>query len=238
MRVEPAITIYASYAQDTLLREHGGCEVRQGGPAFYISQQLCCARTPFTLFAPEPAEVMIEMRDGAEVGTVSVPPVPRVIAIRKNENAAVLISSIFNEFVFTGNYLGTRVYLDVQGFVRAARVFNPAGFWCPSCALSGIPFCVKATSEELRFLPPAFVSVQKDRMLIITKGAEGCDVFVKGKQLSCKPKRRISAPDTLGAGDTFFAAFVASFERTRAVKRSVRYAMRAVEKFLQKKTKQ
>jgi sugar/nucleoside kinase (ribokinase family) len=114
-------------------------------------------------------------------------------------------------------------------------VFNPTGFWCPSCALSSIPFCVKATAEELRFLPPAFISVQKDRMLIITKGAGGCDVFVKGKQLSCKPKWRISAPDTLGAGDTFFAAFVTTYEQTNTVKKSVRYAMCEVEKFLQKK---
>jgi fructokinase len=70
---------------------------------------------------------------------------------------------------------------------------------------------IKASDEDLEWLDPSRTPDQtaKDwstnKLVLITKGADGVDVFKNGQMLFNVPSRKVTVVDTVGAGDTFTA---------------------------------
>ena len=62
------------------------------------------------------------------------------------------------------------------------------------------------------------------KMLILTCGVEGSYVFTPGK-MSFQPTPRVAVADTVGAGDSFTAAFVSSILLGKTVKEAHKYAV-------------
>jgi fructokinase len=70
---------------------------------------------------------------------------------------------------------------------------------------------IKASDEDLEWLDPTRTPEQtatewsKNKLVLITKGSEGVDVYKNGEKLFNVPSRKINVVDTVGAGDTFTA---------------------------------
>jgi fructokinase len=70
---------------------------------------------------------------------------------------------------------------------------------------------IKASDEDLEWLDPERTPDQtakewsKNKLVLITKGSEGVDVYKNGEKLFNVPSRKINVVDTVGAGDTFTA---------------------------------
>jgi fructokinase len=70
---------------------------------------------------------------------------------------------------------------------------------------------IKASDEDLEWLDPTRTPDEtakewsKNKLVLITKGADGTDVYRDGTKLFNVPSRKINVVDTVGAGDTFTA---------------------------------
>jgi fructokinase len=70
---------------------------------------------------------------------------------------------------------------------------------------------IKASDEDLEWLDPTRTPDEtaqewsKNKLVLITKGSEGVDVYKNGEKLFNVPSRKINVVDTVGAGDTFTA---------------------------------
>ena len=77
---------------------------------------------------------------------------------------------------------------------------------------------IKASDEDLEWLDPTRTPDQtaKDwstnKLVLITKGSEGVDVYKNGQMLFNVPSRKIKVVDTVGAGDTFTANLLAQLQ--------------------------
>lgn len=212
-------------------REH---EDRVGGPLLWLQQYF---RTqPFrvrTTQSRRPGRVRIELRSGFERGQVTQR--PSLMKVKKFEKAdAFVISTLMNEFDLhrLSDLQGLRC-VDLQGYVRAEKVKGKKRLIIAP-RIAKLLDVVKTTAHESRWIPKATLEIFKQHILLITRGARPLRVYVQGKSFTITP-RRISAPNTLGAGDTFFAAFVAAFLKTHDAHRSATFAVRAAEHFLRLK---
>ncbi|MEY4452010.1 MAG: hypothetical protein RLZZ380_1131 [Actinomycetota bacterium] len=74
---------------------------------------------------------------------------------------------------------------------------------------------IKASDEDLEWLDPTRTPNEtakewsKNKLVFITKGSEGVDVYRDGNLLFNVPSRKINVVDTVGAGDTFTANLLA-----------------------------
>ena len=74
---------------------------------------------------------------------------------------------------------------------------------------------IKASDEDLEWLYPNQTPEQtakdwsKDKLVLVTRGADGTDVYKNQELLFNVPSRKIEVKDTVGAGDTFTANLMA-----------------------------
>lgn len=129
-----------------------------------------------------------------------------------------------------------RIFLDVQGLVRDSAGFGQKKLWTPPAALWPKLFCVKATEQELRFLPEEFVEDQKqNRCLVVTYGSRGSQISWGGRCADFPPKVVVRSLDTVGAGDTYFAVLVSEFIKIEGWYPAGVIATQAATQFLMEK---
>lgn len=160
---------------------------------------------------------------------------PSVISLKRMQRAdAFVISTLADEFDLTtlATLQGLRC-VDVQGYVREAKGKGLQRVRIPD----GIARCfdiVKMTVHEKKWISAKTLRIFKQKILLVTQSAKPTIVFEHGRRFAVKP-RHVEAADTLGAGDTFFAAFVVAYVRKPDVRKAAEIAMRATEKFLKGK---
>ena len=77
---------------------------------------------------------------------------------------------------------------------------------------------IKASDEDLEWLydtneiEPIAKEWSKNKLVLITRGADGTDVYRDGTKLFNVPSRKITVQDTVGAGDTFTANLLAQLQ--------------------------
>jgi fructokinase len=77
---------------------------------------------------------------------------------------------------------------------------------------------IKASDEDLEWLDPSRTPEETatkwsiNKLVLITKGADGVDVYKNGQMLFNVPSRKIKVVDTVGAGDTFTANLLAQLQ--------------------------
>lgn len=229
LKQKPIITILSSFAKDVIVNDEGRIlKTQNGGPAFFIKNVFEAEKVPHRLICGRKIEVEILLNNKGEARRLKKSPVCGKPGKVVTKNA--LLSTIANEWPFELRDYSGRIFIDVQGFVRDWRSFGKKKKIL--IFKNYAPFCVKATSEELKYLPRRFIHDQKKRCLIITRGKKGSEIFYKNRAFHFHPRAVINSPHTIGAGDTFFASFVCEFIRTTDIKQSGIYATENVLKFL------
>lgn len=235
--MKPIITLLATQAHDTLVDEAGTIlKTQEGGPALFLRSVFDGLGVDYDFRSPKRMEVEVLITPTDEFGRMKTPVLPLVIDGASITTPALVISTILDEVALEplSNYAG-KLFLDVQGYVRDGTEFGKKKFWQPSPALGKLIFCIKATEVELKYISAELVEAQKQKLLLVTKGDRGCDVYSCGKSFSVVPSKAVKAPNTIGAGDTFFGAFIAEYLKTEDSQASAQAAQTIVEKFLQQK---
>ncbi|MBI3334951.1 MAG: hypothetical protein HY001_00425 [Candidatus Portnoybacteria bacterium] len=234
MAREIKITILSTFANDKLVSENGVIVGKQnGGPAFYIEQALKDEGVFFTLKTGLKMEVKILITKDGEFGKVPKRPTQKGVRFSQIKTPFLLISSVLNEFNLANlpTFKG-KIFFDVQGYVRNGNDFGRKKLWKPSKEILANIFCLKGTKEELQNIPKQYIEAQKQKILLITKGKLGCEIFAFAKRYIVKPSKVIASKNTIGAGDTFFAYFVSCFAKTANVLDSAKYAVKRTSAFL------
>lgn len=230
-----SLVVISSFAQDRYHNLKDGVRsVRRGGPARWITETLQQILIPFELITgAEDCIVDIAVGGNEEKGTIAslsqinAPDIPFA--------DAYIVSTIGDEFDL-GRIPDRHAFiaLDAQGYVRCARMARRPFYALPSKIRDHITV-LKATAEEVAYLDPDFVKKQKSRMLLLTKGSRGFDLFSMGICASFPASQGATPPDTVGAGDTLLAAFVTMYLRYRDRLIAAYRARKYVEKFLDRK---
>ena len=234
MEQENKITILSTFANDKLVNASGALLGRQkGGPAFYLKRAF--EKENVSLKTGPKMEVQILMTKNREFGKVPKIPKQKVIRFSQIKTSFLLISSVLNELDLAKhpNYRG-KVFFDIQGYVRNGNDFGKKKLWKPNEKIFANIFCLKGTKEEVQNIPRQYVEAQKQKVLLITKGKLGCEIFAFGKRYNIKPSKVVASKNTIGAGDTFFAYFVSRFAKTAKILDSAKYAVKKTSLFLSK----
>jgi hypothetical protein len=236
MGLKNKITILSTFASDKIVDEQGYVyKVQEGGPGFYFKKVFAKEKINFRLLTGQKLRVEILITTKGEFGKIKERPLIKNVIFKKIRTPFLLISSILNEFnleqlpAFQG-----LVFLDIQGYVRSRGSFGQKKNWQPNKAIFANIFCLKVTQEELKYLSSKYIKEQKQKILLVTKGRFGCDVFYFGKKFTIKPEKIIKIDNAVGAGDTFFAYFISKYMKTNNVIASVKYATAMVLIFLEK----
>lgn len=233
------ITLVSVFAEDIYYDAYGKLIKKQrGGPALFISKVFQKEKIIFNLQTAPPAKVEILIKKNGEFGRIAKKPKAARVDFIKIKTPFVVVSSLLDDFKFKNvkKFKG-KIFFDIQGYVRDGRYFGKKKEWNIKNNLSGSIFCLKGTSEELKYIPLKTIKNQKNKILLITKGKKGCDAYIFGKRYNFKVKNAIQNRDTVGAGDTFFAYFISSFIKSNDTIASVEYAIERTTKFLKSKNR-
>lgn len=234
MKLKNKITIFSTFAEDKLINESGFVIRKQkGGPAFYLEQAFKKEKTSFILKSGSLMKTEILVKKNEEFGKVPNKPKPSTVKFSAIKTPCLVVSTILDEFDLKNlsDFKG-KVFLDIQGYVRDGNNFGKKKKWCLGQETRESIFCLKGTKRELRNVSANFLKQQKKKVLLVTNGKRGCEVFVFGKRYMVRPKRVVRSNNTIGAGDTFFANFISQFVQNKKALASVKYAVDKTSEFL------
>lgn len=221
------IKIYSTFSKDTIL-DNGRKLTKKGGPAFFIKKIFKKYKINYKLYSRNIIEVEIKIINNNESGKIITKIKNNKIQNIKN-NDLIVISTIGREWILYNDAIPpqAKIFLDIQGYVRTKEKhdkFFKSNFWDKI-------YCIKGTEKEINKLPKKIIANQKKKCLILTKGENGLIIYFKNKKyIFCAKKMKLK--NTIGAGDTFFAALVANFIKTKNLIQSGKFAVEEVEKFL------
>lgn len=236
MNFNKKITILSTFTEDKIIDEaNKTIKIQKGGPSFYISNVFKREKLVFSIIKIPTIKIEIKLKKEGEVGRVKTRPKFKKVNFGKIKSEFLVISTILKEFNLHGiSKFKGKVFLDIQGYVREAGNFGSKKIFHLNSDVTSLIFCLKGTDEEISYLQKDFIKTQKKKILIITKGSQGCQAFIFGKKYVIKPKKVLKTKNTIGAGDTFFAYFIAKLFKNNDPLKSLRYATEETSKFLEK----
>jgi len=210
---------------------------QEGGPALFISQAFQAENVPHRSFENEKLVVEILVTKTGEFGKVPIR--PKVAQPKPGELTDwTIISTVLDEWdLFSAENLPAHLFLDLQGYVRDGDDFGKKKYWKQIGKLGDKIFCIKSTREEMAYIPDGVLKDQKNRLLVITDGSKGTEIFSQGIRYRIPTKAIKKLKNTIGAGDTFLAYFVASLYKGLGVEQAGEYARDRTHAFLLKKLK-
>ena len=225
--------MWSTYSVDSLVNEQGEVlAVRAGGPALFILRVLERELISFKLRFGQQIGVDILINDKGEFGRVPRQPQRRTINAAHADWAVV--STVLDEWQLV-EPLPTMLFVDLQGFVRDGGNFGKKQ---PSKIiedLAGKIFCLKGTREEINCLSKSALGIQKKKLLVITDGDKGVELYCRGQKQQIQITKVGGLVDTIGAGDTYLAYFVAAMFRGDTPLVAAKYAAVNTSKFLKTK---
>lgn len=227
------LSIVSTKSTDTLLNNNQEViKKAPGGPLHFIENVLKEQDIPYKSFFRNNMKVTILITDRGEFGKIDQNYIQRTFPFSEvTEN--VIVSTILDEWNISAlKYYRGNVFLDVQGYVREGKHFGQKKLWNESKLIIDFVTCLKATREEMTFLPPTVLELQKKRILLITDGSNAIEVWYKNKKTTFPVKPKVNTEHTIGAGDTFFAYFVSRYIASSNVEISIRHAITETNKFL------
>jgi FMN phosphatase YigB (HAD superfamily) len=226
------IKVFSTYTKDIVFNGNNQViRTQKGGPAFFIENVFKKNKVRNEIkFAK--ADINIRIICGKEKGILADNKLKQKKVYNIKDNDTILVSTVDNEWMFPSKLpQNAKIFLDVQGYVRAAkkdRLIYKSNFWNDI-------FCIKGNSQEIKELPKDIIKSQKNKCLITTNGSRGATIYFKGRKHTFNTKN-IKSRDTIGAGDTFFAGFIAKFIKDNGdIEKSGKYAGEEVGKFLSDK---
>jgi len=208
------ILVLASKAEDKIIYPNGEIILKRGGPLYFIEDTFRALRVNYSL-PPEatPAKVEIKVLPGGIGETGKIVDSDKLTIPKRLICPNVLISTIAQTSLdtsFLNSYKGS-VFFDVQGFLRGQRESNFQNSVWETVINSIDRVVLKGNSKELSLIPKVAISLAKRNILIETRGSQGVVVWNQGKRKAFKPPHIVRTENTIGAGDTFFAAFVSYY---------------------------
>lgn len=229
-----SVTLIASRTVDHIHNLDQGVRiVRQGGPAFYCEQAMVAMGLRVHLLTTRrPTDVYISVRRKNE--RIRIEEIGQIRIGRKVPTGNVVLSPILGEFDLKKLVPGKcRIFLDAQGYIRSVGENITQEWDCDLQNLSDV-VALKVNERERGHVSKRIMRFFKSRILIITRGQNGVEIWEKNRKYVIKGNR-IKTPDTLGAGDTFFGSFVASYLQLADVRSAAKVAIVEAEEFLQRK---
>lgn len=211
---------------------------RKGGPALFIKKVFDSLGINYQIAKYKPAEIEIRVTTKGEEGRILES--GRIFLPHKVETSNLLISTVAPsnlDLNFLRYYWGD-VFLDLQGFVRDENNPNLGAkiIWQDEHSIIDRISVLKINSKEVCCMPENLLSKARNNSVVLeTKGKEGLVLWGKGKKNFIPPSKVIETNESIGAGDTFFAAFVAQFIKSGNTLESVYFGLRIVENFLSNK---
>lgn len=225
------VTLVSTNTVDRLPADDGQVIEIPGGPARYCAAALERLGVSCHLITGEVAMVdVVRTQDGERyvIPALSPIPMPEVLP-----GSAAILSPIMREIDPDAvPRCEGLLSIDLQGFIRqpGARTDEPVELVDLTPLLSRCAI-VKAAEHELAELTPDSLAVLEDRILVVTRGERGALVRVQGTEHEVRG-RPVHAPHTIGAGDTFLAAFVVSLVRGCSAREAAEAAARFTEAVL------
>jgi hypothetical protein len=237
MKIQPNVKVFSTKAIDVLFDvSHAELSRNAGGPALFIADQLHRQNIKFELFCNEVVQVDIMLTARGEFGTVSTLPKPHYIE-KVHRDDWIVVSTIVDEWQFKTFNTDARLFIDTQGFVRDGTNFGGKKQWhIPPDIFSHID-CLKGTREEIAYLDASLVEKMKQKILVITDGGKGIEVHSGGHMQVIPVVALENLANTLGAGDTFFAGFIAEMLRVEDAFKAATFASEQTSHFLENKLK-
>lgn len=229
------ISVVSSYATDRLINAATMQVIKEqrGGPVLYIVQALQALGLEPRVYTGEEMLVEILVREDDEFGKIHEARVKNPLP--KLHTDSTIVSTLLDEWDLSkaSDYSG-KLFVDIQGYVRDGSAFGRKKAWEDITVLAPAIFCLKGNDVEVGMLPQEVIADQsQNRMLIITKDSAGVEIHYKNERYDYAPQQVMHPPHTIGAGDTWFANFVAKFIATEDVTQSANFAMDKTSEFLQ-----
>jgi len=229
------VTVFSTFAKDKLIDKNRKIiREQKGGPALYITSVLDRENINFNLVTAPLLRVEILIKDGEEFGRIKQKNKSKEINFSTISTPFIFISTILNDFNLKGigSFKG-KIFLDIQGYVRNGNDFGKKKRWKPAKEISSSIFCLKGNEREINYLPSSFIRKQKQKILLVTRGKKGCEIWVNGIKKVIKPSKLIrNIKNAIGAGDSFFTYFIAKFLKTNNSVISAKYAIVKTSEFL------
>lgn len=228
------ITLIASHTVDHIDDLDRDLQIqRAGGPAYYCGKVIkSLGYKPAIITGKEPADVFITISDRKE--HIRIDQTLRIGLPKKLPSRNVILSPILGEFDL--RKLRSRkciVFLDAQGYIRTPLGRAEFDWQCDLRDLDNV-IALKVNRREFRHVHKSIVDVFKRRILLLTKGSDGVELWDHGKWINI-PGHKVHSTDTLGAGDTFFGSFVIKFLETEDAAVAAKFAVSQAEDLLKKK---
>lgn len=205
----PDIVLVSTYTRDRVPLQSGGFEEQPGGPAHYIGEALRRLGRSHRVITGDLARVTVIR--GADGDEYIIHPLPQISLPARFDGSAVILSPIMGEIdPLTVPPVDALLVVDVQGFVREPDL--PTGESRRTFDLRELvrrADIVKASVVELERLNATTRAALDETCLLITLGAKGARVRQHGGETRIDA-RPVRTNHTIGAGDTFLAAFVSA----------------------------
>jgi sugar/nucleoside kinase (ribokinase family) len=227
----PHVTLVSSFTVDRFPPDDDGRRRElTGGPAHYVGSALARLGVPYVLITGGVASV--EVIPGPEGEHYLIPPMERISLPDRLTTPAVILSPIVGEIDPEAiPPIDGILAVDLQGFVRRPMRPTDERFEVDLTALLRRADVVKAAEAEINQLSSASLEAVLDTMLVQTHGARGATICDRGTthEISARP---VSASYSVGAGDTYLAAFVAGLLHGEGPAAAGEQAARFTEAFL------
>lgn len=228
------VTLIASRTADHIHNLDNLIEsVRPGGPAFYCKQAIeALGCNVHLLTARRPVTVHITIQDRHE--KIRIERIGKITLQGRLPTRNVLLSPILSEFNLEQMaQRNCRIFLDAQGYIRARGEDLTQRWVCTPLILKNV-VALKVNHRESNCVPEEILNLFRSRILLITHGQEGVEVWDHGKQYRVHGQP-VEVTDTLGAGDTFFGSFVAAYLQSGDVSSATQLAVEKAEQLLRRK---
>jgi hypothetical protein len=228
------LNLFTSHAKDIYLdRNLKVTKEISGGPALFIENVLKENNVKYVNHYKSVGIVKILINEQGEFGKIEKAEKLKDYPDLKKDDF-ILISTLLDEIDLSKFSDFENIFLDAQGYVR-----NPSGEFGSKILYkmpdNFKPKILKVTELESTYLTKDFIMDQKNRILLVTKGEFGLDVYKNNIKRSFLVTNKIKSENTVGAGDTFFSNFVLKFMENKNTEESIYFAQSAVEVFLLKK---
>ncbi len=207
--------------------------VRPGGPALYCKQAIeTLGCKVHLLTSRRPVTVHITIQDQNE--KIRIDRIGKITLRGHLPTRNILMSPILGEFDLEQvSQRNCRVFLDAQGYIRAKGQDLTQRWVCVPRIVKNV-VALKVNQRESSCVPEEILNLFRHRILLITRGQEGVEVWDHSKRHRVRG-HHVEVVDTLGAGDTFFGSFVAAYLQSGAVASATRLAVKKAEQLLQRK---
>lgn len=234
---KPTYAIISSCSVDRLINGYTGAIIKDqpGGPGLHLAAAFKTLDIIPKMYSQDDILVKIRVFEDDEFGSTEFSKPPKGFPTLTED--AAIFSTILREWSLKEihDYKG-KLFMDIQGYVRDGTDYGKKVMWDNARNYIDTIFCLKGNEVEMQYIPhDVLLDQRRNRMLITTHGKKGVTIAYRGKEIYIAPFTIAAPKNTIGAGDTFLASFVAKYMQTEDISTSGAFAVERTTAFLKAK---